>query len=517
MPLDNTDGRARRDEGGTGIPASDGFALDAPGPRQWAGWLLGPAVLLLTLLAPPPDGLSVEGWRTAGAGLLMAIFWITEPIPIPATALLPLVLFPALGLANIQAAAAPFANPIIFLFLGGFMIALAMERWRLHRRVAIGLIGVMGTRPSAIVAGFLLASALVSMWVSNTATALMMLPIAMSVARLLPGGSAQTPELRNLGTAIALAVAYGSTTGGMATLIGTPPNALLAGYMTETYGITIGFGQWMLLGVPVMLVTLPAVYLVLTRVMFALGSQELPGMAELIREERGRMGRLGGAELVVAVVFGLTAAAWVLQPFIARVVPLISDTTIAMAGALLLFVVPVNWRRGEFVMNWETTSGVPWGVLLLFGGGLSLAGNVDRHGLSTYLGELAGGLEGLPMLLVLCVVCFGILMLTELTSNTATAATFLPITGALALSLGQNPMLFLIPTALAANCSYMMPVGTPPNAIVYGSGLITLPQMARAGLILNVVLVPVLVGLLLLFASAVFGIEMGLVPDWARP
>ncbi|MDH4063928.1 MAG: anion permease, partial [Acidobacteriota bacterium] len=203
-------------------------------------------------------------------------------------------------------------------------------------------------------------------------------------------------------------------------------------------------------------------------------------------------------------------------PLIAQTIPLISDTTIAIAGALLLFIVPVNWRRGEFVMDWASTQRLPWGVLLLFGGGLSLAGNVDKHGLSVYLGGLAGRLEGLPMLLILCVVCFGILMLTELTSNTATAATFLPITGALALSLGQNPLLFLIPTALAANCSYMMPVGTPPNAIVYGSGLITLPQMARAGFILNIALVPILVGLLLLLGRIVFGVEIDVVPTWAR-
>jgi len=495
---------------------SGGFSLGPPGPRQWSGWVLGPAVLLATLLLPPPDGLGVEGWRTAGAGALMAVFWITEPIPIPATALLPLVLFPLLGLADINEAAAPFANPVIFLFLGGFVIALAMERWHLHRRVAVGLIGLMGTRPSSIVAGFLLASALVSMWVSNTATALMMLPIALSVARLVPAEGAATRERRDFGTVIVLAVAYGATSGGMATLIGTPPNALLRGYMDETYGIVLDMGQWMLLGVPVMLVALPAVYLVLTRVMFTLGRQELPGMSALIAAERARLGRLRGPELAVAIVFALTAACWIARPLIARLAPLVSDTTIAIAGALLLFLIPVNLRRGEFVMSWEATGRIPWGVLLLFGGGLSLAGRIDAHGLSTYLGELAGGLDGLPMLLLLCLVCFGILMLTELTSNTATAATFLPITGALAVSLGQNPLLFLIPTALAANCSYMMPVGTPPNAIVYGSGLVTLPQMARAGLLLNVTLVPILVGLLLLLGPMVFGVEIGVLPEWAR-
>jgi len=505
MPEGESDVHLEQPEGAPG----------AFGMRQRLGWVVGPALLLVTLVVPPPAGLTVEGWRTAGAAGLMAVFWIAESIPIPATALLPLVLFPALGLGDIRESAAPFANPIIFLFLGGFLIALAMQRWHLHRRVAIGLIARIGTRPSRIIAGFLLASALVSMWVSNTATALMMLPIAMSVVQLFPGHASPPREVRDFATALLLAVAYGATTGGMATLIGTPPNALLAAYLSDIYDITIGFGQWMLLGVPVTLVALPAVYLVLTRVMFRLGAGELPGMAGLIAEERARLGPFSRGEISVAIVFALTAAGWIFQPLIARAVPLVSDTTIAMTGALLLFMIPVDLRRGVFVLAWPDTKGVPWGVLLLFGGGLSLAGNIERHGLAQYLGTLAGGLEGVPILLVLCAISFGILLLTELTSNTATAATFLPVAGALALSLGQNPLLFMIPTALAANCSYMMPVGTPPNAIVYGSGLITLPQMARAGLLLNVALVPILVALLLLLGQAVFGIEGGLVPDWA--
>jgi sodium-dependent dicarboxylate transporter 2/3/5 len=485
------------------------------GTREWAGWILGPAVLLFTLVVPPPEGLSVEGWRTAGAAALMAIFWIAETIPIPATALLPLVLFPALRLGDIRETAAPFANPIIFLFLGGFIIALGMQRWNLHRRVAIGLIALIGTRPPSIVAGFLLASALVSMWVSNTATALMMLPIAMSVTQLFPEALRRDPQIRDFGTALLLAVAYGATTGGMGTLIGTPPNALLAAFAGEIYGVEIGFGQWMLLGVPIVVVALPLVYLVLTRIMFRLSGGELPGVAEMIRAERAAQGRMSRGEFTVASVFLLTALGWVFQPLLARAIPLVSDTTIAMTGALLLFMIPVNARRGEFVMTWEDTKGVPWGVLLLFGGGLSLAGNIERHGLASFLGGLAGGLDGLPLLLILGVITFGILMLTELTSNTATAATFLPIGGALAISLGENPLLFMVPIALAANCSYMLPVGTPPNAIVYGSGLITLPQMARAGLILNVLLVPVVVLLLWLLGPYIFDIELGFLPEWA--
>jgi sodium-dependent dicarboxylate transporter 2/3/5 len=311
-----------------------------------------------------------------------------------------------------------------------------------------------------------------------------------------------------------LSVAYGATTGGMATLIGTPPNALLAAYVSATYSFELGFGRWMLIGVPVMLVSLPIVYLLLTRVSFTLGDEPVPGMAALIARERASLGRPSRAEVSVAIVFGATALAWVFQPLIARVAPLVSDTTIAIAGAVALFLVPVDARRGRFLMDWASTRTLPWEVLLLFGGGLSLAGQIERHGVSRYLGGLADGLAWLPDVAVLCLVCFMILMLTELTSNTATAATFLPIVAATAISLGQNPLLFLVPTALSANCSFMLPVGTPPNAIVFGSGAVTLPQMARAGFALNVALVPVIVGLVLLLGPWVFDVRLDVLPAW---
>jgi sodium-dependent dicarboxylate transporter 2/3/5 len=491
-------------------------AIESPsayGLRQWSGWFIGPALLLVTLLLPPPEGLSVEGWRTAGVAMLMATWWISESLPIPATALLPLVLLPALGLNDIRAASSPYANPLIFLFLGGFVIALAMQRWNLHRRVALALIGLMGTRPRGIVAGFLLAAALVSMWVSNTATALMMLPIAISVVQLVPESSRDQPQSRAFATALVLAVAYGATTGGMATLIGTPPNALLAGYVTETYGLHLGFAQWMLIGLPVTLIGLPIVYLVLTRVAFRLPSQEMPGMRDLMRDQRGTLGRLSYPEAAVAVVFALTATCWVFHPLLKDqagqpLLPMLSDTTIAIAGALALFVIPVNLGKGEFIMDWEHARQLPWDVLILFGGGLSLASVIERHGLAGYLGSLFGGMDAWPVVLSLAAICFGILMLTELTSNTATAATFLPITGAIAMGIGQSPLFFLIPTALAANCSYMMPVGTPPNAIVFGSGMVRLPDMARTGLLLNLLFVPLIVLLVLLLGPYIFGAEM---------
>ncbi|MDQ8185726.1 SLC13 family permease [Pelagicoccus sp. SDUM812002] len=487
---------------------------DSYGARQWSGWVLGPGALLLTLITEPPSGLSVEGWHTAGAAALMAIWWICETVPIPVTALVPLALFPMLRLGTIKEVAAPYANPLVFLFLGGFVIALAMQKWNLHRRVAIGLIGALGTRPNRILAGFLLAGALVSMWVSNTATALMMLPIASSVVALARDAKKGGGPGKDFGPALMLAVAYGATTGGMATLIGTPPNALLAGYLNRVYEYEIGFGQWMMIGLPMTIVALPIVYLVLTRVIFRLNREPLAGMDDLIVEERSRLGRFSRGESWVAIVFAFTALAWIFRPLLANYLPFLSDTTIAIFGAVVLFMLPIDARKGVFVMDWAATKALPWDVLLLFGGGLSLASMIQSHGLSEYLGTLCKALDAWPVVLTMAVICFGILMLTELTSNTATAATFLPIVGAVAISLGQNPLLFLVPTALAANCSYMMPVGTPPNAIVFGSGFLSLPQMAKAGFLLNLSLVPIVIVLVWLLGPYVFDLRLDVLPEW---
>jgi sodium-dependent dicarboxylate transporter 2/3/5 len=264
------------------------------------------------------------------------------------------------------------------------------------------------------------------------------------------------------------------------------------------------------------LVTLPIVYWVLTRVSFRISGGAVAGMTGMLASERAKLGRFGGGEALVALVFVLTALGWIFQPLIAKVIPLATDTTIAITGAIALFLIPVNARKGEFLMTWDAAKALPWEVLLLFGGGLSLAGNIEKHGLSKYLGALCQGFEGFPVIVAVAIVCFGILMLTELTSNTATAATFLPIVASVAISMGQSPLLFVVPTALAANCSYMLPVGTPPNAIVFGSGMITLPQMAKAGMLLNLLLVPILVGLLWILGPWVFGIELGAIPDWVK-
>ncbi len=488
------------------------------GRRQILGWILGPALLLLTFVFPAPEGLNELGWRTAGVAALMAGWWICEPIPIPATSLLPMVLFPLLGIVEIRGAAAPYAHPIIYLFFGGFLIALAMERWNLHRRIALGLVGIMGTQPSRIVGGFMVAAAFLSMWVSNTATALMMLPIALSVTALLETQARTQEDKAHAATftlVLLLAVAYSSTIGGLGTLIGTPPNALLAAFLSQTYGVQIGFGEWMLIGVPTVIVGIPLAWFLMTRVIFHLKGMEIPGAAEAIAHERGKLGPLSSSETKVAVIFALTALGWVTQPLLAGFFPFISDTGIALLGGLLLFITPVDLRKGEFLMNWETAKRAPWDVFLLFGGGLSLASMIEKHGVAEWIGTLFAGAEAIPLLLLVALVCALILMLTELTSNTATAATFLPVIAAVAISVGEHPLLLLVPAAMAANCAFMLPVGTPPNAIVFGSGRIALPEMAKAGIWLNVTFVFLIVAMVYALGPLVFGIEFGVLPDWA--
>ncbi|MFO7892240.1 MAG: DASS family sodium-coupled anion symporter [Longimicrobiales bacterium] len=497
---------------------------DTLSQRRLAGLLAGPILFLALLLLPAPDGMGPAAWRTAGVGLLMAVWWVTEAIPISATALLPLVLFPVLGVTDIGDTAAPYANPIIFLFMGGFMIAQSMQRWGLHRRIALSVVHALGTRPHRLVLGFMVATAFLSMWVSNTATAVMMMPIGLSVIGLVapPAGDPgerhtpgeDLPGRLNFGTALMLGIAYAASIGGLGTLIGTPPNALLAGFLQTSYGFEVGFARWMLVGVPLTVVALPLVWIYLTRAAFPIGITQIPGGRAMIRDELDELGPVGPGEWRVGVVFGLTALAWILRPLLDDVVPGLSDAGIAMTAALALFLTPVDRRKGTFALNWETARGLPWGVLILFGGGLSLAAAVTRTGLAEWIGTALSALDAWPTALLVAGVTAVIIFLTELTSNTATAAAFLPILGPLALALGENPLLLAVPAALGASCAFMMPVATPPNAIVYGSGYITIPQMARAGAALNVAFILLITGLAYTVMLWALGVAPGVVPRW---
>ena len=492
MTGDGRHPRSREDQ-----PAS--AAAAGLGVRGRVGLVLGPALAAGLLLLPAPEGLDLAAWRTAAVGALMATWWVTEAVPIPVTSLVPLVAFPLLGILPIDAAAAPYANPVIYLFLGGFVIALAVRRRGLHERMALSIVRWVGTRPSRLVLGFLLATAFVSMWVSNTATAAMMLPIAAAVVLM---AERQDPPRRDLAAPLMLAVAYGANLGGVATLIGTPPNALLAGFLAESHGIEIGFARWMLFGVPLVAVSLPLCWLLLLR-LHPLAGGELAGGRAYVRDRLAALGRLSGPERVVGGITAAVAAAWIVRPWLERFVPGLSDAGIAVAGAVALFVAPVSVRPWRPAIGWEDVAELPWSVLLLFGGGLSLAAAIADTGLAGWLGASLGFVERWPLALVVLTVTAAIVFLTELTSNTATAAAFLPIAAALAVGAGADPRSLAVPTAVAASCAFMMPVATPPNAIVYGSGRISVPQMIRAGLWVNLLMIGLIEIAVLWLAPAV--------------
>jgi sodium-dependent dicarboxylate transporter 2/3/5 len=471
------------------------------------GWFFGPALFVFMLSMPAPEGLPDSGWATAAVGCLMAVLWITEAIPIPVTSLLPLLLFPVLNIGSIGDAAAPYANPLIFLFMGGFMIAQAMQRWNLHRRIALNIIAVVGLRPRGVIAGFMVATAVLSMWVSNTATTMMMLPIALSVVGLAKQDEQTSRDAYNtFSIALMLSIAYAASIGGLGTLIGTPPNAVLAGFIQETYGYTIGFAQWMGIGLPLVLIGLPVSFLLIVHIIFPIRLTTLSGSRQFISSELKKLGSMTKPEKTVAAIFVSVAVFWMTRPLLASFIPGISDAGIAVFGAIVLFAFPVNLRKGHFLLDWETAVKLPWGILLLFGGGLSLALAISTTGLSGWIGEQMMTLNVYPPVLIVFVVTAVIITLTEFTSNTATAAAFLPIMGAVAMSVHQNPSMLAIPAAVASSCAFMLPVATPPNAIVYGSGVVTIAQMARAGLVLNIVFTVLITLLTFLLVPVIFNI-----------
>jgi solute carrier family 13 (sodium-dependent dicarboxylate transporter), member 2/3/5 len=492
------------DQAGRGRRARERLA-GGFGRRRRVGLVAGAALAGGMLLAPAPAGLSDAGWRTAAVGILMALWWMTEALPIPVTSLLPILLFPLLGVAPVGAAAAPYAHELIFLFLGGFLIARGIERWGLHRRIALAVVERVGTRPARLVAGFMLASAFLSLWISNTATSLLMLPIALSLLTLL-GGAAEE-DRRRFALVLLLGIAYACSLGGMGTLIGTPGNAILAAFVADTYGRSIGFAEWMLVGLPVVVVGLPLIHLVLTRVVYPLRLAEIPGGRAFLAGERASLGPMSGAERRVAAVFAATAAAWIARPLLTGFLPGLTDTGVALAGAFALFLLPAgrSVAEGGALLDWESARDLPWGVLLLFGGGLSLATAVRETGLAEWIGGLVAGAGALPAPLLFLLVLAVVLLLTELTSNTATVAAFLPVLASLAAVTGQEPLALLAGATLASSGAFMLPVATPPNAIVFGSGLVTIPQMARAGCVLNLLFLLLVAAAAWWLAPAVLG------------
>ena len=486
---------------------------NSTGRRQRIGLFVGIALFCYFLLIPLA-GVPPSVRRMIAITALMATWWITEPIALAATSLLPLVLFPFLGIATAAQAAAPYANQLIYLFLGGFMLAQAMHRWNLHRRLALQIVRVIGTSPSQVVLGFMCSTAFLSMWVSNTATTAMMMPIGLAVIQQVAdalrrenSGMEVSPGRFHFGTALMLGIAYAASIGGTGTLIGTPPNVLLAGFMEESYGFQVSFLRWLVFGVPFVAIFVPIAWLWLTRVAFPIRITEVPGGRRLIQEQLRELGPMTVGERRTAYLFAGTAAAWMFRPIWTDWLPhgeLVTDSTVAMTAAVLAFLIPVE--RGERLLNWEWASKLPWDVLVLFGGGFSLATGFESSGLSQWVGEQLTYFSNAPLPVFVLVIVLTLKVLSEFASNTASTAMSLPILGAAATALGVSPLMLGAPAAISASCAFMLPAATPPNAIVFGTGYITIPQMIKAGLAIGIIAVVLVSALTFLIIRPLFGI-----------
>ena len=451
---------------------------------QNIGLVLGLASLASTLVIEPPTGISPAAWTVAGTMVLMAIWWATEALPFAATALVPLAFLPPLGAASAASLAAGYGNTTLFLILGGFLLGLAMERCNLHRRIAYAIVARAGGQAQGLVLGMMCATGFVSMWVQNTSTTLMMLPVAVSIATIVaPDSASGDRNARNFATAIVLCVAYAATIGGLGTLVGTATNALVVGFMQQNYNESISFAQWLAFGIPTVVLLMPIAWLVLVKISFPfnLGSQTIA--RDRLIEARSALGAMSAAERRVTTVFIVTAAAWITGPLLRKLPGLaeFNDTTIALLAGLFLFLIPNGTKEGGALLTGPDLRRVPWDVLLLFGGGLALAEAIQGSGLSAVLGEALAGIGAWPLVALVASMVALLVLWTEFNSNVATAATFMPILAAIA-TVSDYPVLQLVaPAALAASCGFMLPVGTPPNAIVFGTGRLSMQDMMRAG------------------------------------
>ncbi|MBC8757647.1 DASS family sodium-coupled anion symporter [Kordia sp. YSTF-M3] len=456
--------------------------------KQHIGLVLGPTLFIIITQFFHPEGLSATANAILASAVWVAIWWITEAIPIAVTALLPIVLFPLSGGLTLKETTASYGHKYIFLFIGGFILAIAIEKWKLHKRIALTIIKLVGTNVVNIILGFMIATAFLSMWISNTATAVMILPVGMAIVTQLRDNP-NTVEDENLifGKALMLAIAYSASIGGMATLIGTPPNLVLAGVVQETYGVEITFSQWFSFGFPIALVLLTICWLYLTRVAFKFKQKAFPGGREEIDKQLEALGKVSYEEKTVFIVFALTAFAWITRSFLLKqFIPAIDDTIIAIAFAILLFILPSK-EKNKKIIAWEDAVKLPWGILLLFGGGMALASGFDSSGLALWLGEQMTNLQTLSLFLVLFILITAVNFLTEITSNLATTAMILPVLIPLATILNIHPYFLMVGATVAASCAFMLPVATPPNAVVFGAGYLKIEDMVKKGIWMNVV------------------------------
>lgn len=450
----------------------------------------------------------------------MLIWWISEAVPLPVTALLPLILLPITGISELKEAAPPYASPIVFLFMGGFMIALALEKWKLHLRIALNIIRLTGTNANGIILGFLLATALLSMWISNTATTVMMLPIAASVIGLLTQNISKSQEkgIANFALCLMLGIAASANVGGVATIIGTPPNSVMAGFFAQKYNYDIDFASWFLIGFPFTLLMLCFIYWILVKVIYPNHLGNFEGSQELIQAELQKLGKLSKGEKATLIVFVSTAFLWITRSYWNSLFPFLklSDAGIALIATVILFIFPISWKKGVFILKWEDTSQLAWGILLLFGGGLSLAGAFSKVGIIDNIGTWVQGLDIYGVLMINLALIVIVLLMTEVMSNVALIAVFIPMITGIAIGLEENPLWLAIPATMASSCAFMFPMATPPNAIVFASGHIKVSQMVKAGIWMNLFAVLLLFLLGNTIIPWILEVEVGQLPDWMK-
>ncbi|WP_017726558.1 SLC13 family permease [Halalkalibacterium ligniniphilum] len=516
-------------ESASNSPNDPGQEGNEPSPyktHQKIGLLLGPILFTLTLLFFSPEGLSSQGLAVLAITLWVATWWITEAIPIPATSLMPIILLPITGALETGTVTASYGDPIIFLFLGGFLIALAMEKWMLHKRIALTIIQMIGTSTKQIVLGFMIATAFLSLWISNTAAVMMMIPIGTAITyqaaqALKRAGNNSIEDEERFNKGMILGIGYAGTIGGLGTLIGTPPNIILAGTVERLFGYQISFAEWMFFALPLVVLMIVLAWVYLVTIAYPTNIKQLPGGKELILKEKKALGPASFEEKMVFSVFVFAAFMWITRTFFWQeggliiAIPNINDTMIAIFAGLLLFLIPSRSKRGTFLLDWTVSKEIPWGIFLLFGGGLAIASGFQESGLADWIGNQLTILDGVSMLLMITVTTLLIMFLTEITSNTATATMILPIVAALALAVNVHPLALMVPAAMAANCAFMLPVGTPPNAIVFSTGKVTIGNMVRAGFWVNVVATIIIIFAVYLYLPLVMGIDLSTFPtEW---
>ncbi len=480
--------------------------------------LLGPGVFLALMLMGHPEDMNQSAYAVLAGTLWIAIWWVSETIPIPATSLLPLVLFPLAAGLDIGGVALNYSKPIIFIFLGGFLIALAMEKWNLHRRIALNIISITGTNMRQILLGFIAATGLLSMWISNTATTVMMLPIALSIISqyqyFLEESQVQIKGAEKFGKALVLGIAYSASIGGMATLIGTPTNLIFAESVKNIYDQEMAFDQWFMIGFPISVSLLGVCWWHLAFNAFSLSSKKVPGSHEIIRQQLADLGKMKVEEKWILAVFTLVAFAWMSRRYLINpLFPAVNDGIIVLIGALVLFFIPSKEKPNQRLMDWETTQKLPWGVILLFGGALAVAAAFSESGLTDWIGGKFYLLQGVPFWIILLVLVSGVNFLTEITQNIATCTLMMPIVASMAGVIDVHPYTLMVGTTIAASCAFMLPVATAPNAIVFGSGYIRMKDMIRTGFLLNILSIIIIMIFIYFIFPVIWDLDLLSFPD----